>query len=356
MERDESLCTFHICASKKKHSWNTIQQLLRASSPMVAQNTHTHTHTCLFPGNQWKGIMQKVMQRKNVNPFKIHFLYLLSLRSFSMSLLSCEWETKSVGAKERYRRREAKMETMSRTFDSIVLCSIIVVYLCVYERRYLNNLACSWAARFAPAINSNGWIGRHLSLLFCVCCFFQCSILWNFGIYSRFRQRFLVWRSFSLTYFLFCFFVIIHIQSLNENREQLILFLPKSIFIFKRLQSTIAFLSFDATEISTKAEQLWTNENEHESKPEVSIEYPANNDNDARQRSKLMKAKYQILIKCIVIWYKNQNREWEMRVRWSGTEKMREHWMLNVSYVVSALNSGNGVMAAAANVYSWVEN
>lgn len=32
--------------------------------------------------------------------------------------------------------------------------------------------------------------------------------------------------------------------------------------------------------ISTKAEQLWTNKNEHESKPEVSIEYTANNDND----------------------------------------------------------------------------
>lgn len=46
-----------------------------------------------------------------------------------------------------------------------------------------------------------------------------------------------------------------------------------------------------------------------------------------------------------------------MWVERRGTEEMREHWMVNVSYVVLELNSGNGVMTtAAANVYSWVEN
>lgn len=171
------------------------------------------------------------MQRKNVNPFKNHFLYFLSLRSFSMSLLSCE----RVGKREIQMKRGRDGDNESYIWFNCFVFNHCCLFVCVYVCTL--TIWPLWAARFAPA----GWIGRHLSLLFCVCvcCFFQSSTLWNFGIHSRFRQRF---RREFFSHLFFVLLFIVHIQSPNENREQLILFSPKSIFIFKRLQSTVAFL------------------------------------------------------------------------------------------------------------------
>lgn len=170
------------------------------------------------------------MQRKNVNPFIIHFLYLLSFPSLSMCHFCLVWVRKEKS--ERVSERQGEMETMSRTFDSIVLFSIIVVYFffgCVCARMYrLYTLTIwpSWAARFAPAINSNGWIGRHLSLLFlCVLFFFQSSILWSTCmyryLYPRFRQRFRLTEFFSRPFNrCCCVFFVYHSNTfhMNENR------------------------------------------------------------------------------------------------------------------------------------------
>lgn len=125
-ERWKSLCTFHICALE--NSWNTIPQLLRASSPMVAQNTLRHRHTHAYsPEINERVLCRKWCRGKMLILLKITFSIFFHSDPF---LCHCcrvrEWE------KERYRWKEAEMETMSRTFDSIALFSIIVVYLCVY--------------------------------------------------------------------------------------------------------------------------------------------------------------------------------------------------------------------------------
>lgn len=142
------------------------------------------------------------MQRKNVNPFKIHFLYLLSFLSLSMSLLSCrmrrEWQT------------EKGMETMSRTFDSIVLfCfqSLLLLLLFFFRCVYLNNLVFMGSS--VCTCNQFKWLkwSTFITTVF-VCELFFTAFNSFEHIYSRFRQRFCLTEFFYSFILCFLFFFL----------------------------------------------------------------------------------------------------------------------------------------------------